>query len=115
MYRQKGSNIILDDDNEIISGLIVRHLVLPNHVENSLKVLDIIASEISNKIYISLMSQYYPPQPGLPPTLNRNLNSTEYNKVLEHLEMLNFENGWIQEYDSHKHYRPSFQKEHPFE
>lgn len=115
MYRQKGHNIILDDDNEILSGLIIRHLVLPNHSENSIKVIKLIATEISNKVHISLMSQYYPPIEGLPLKISRILKKTEYDEVVDYLVSFGFENGWIQDYSSHQYYRPSFRKEHPFE
>ncbi len=60
MYYQKGATIHLDDDDEIESGLIIRHLVLPGEVENSKAVLRWIAAELSPSVHISLMSQYHP-------------------------------------------------------
>ena len=60
MYRQKGSTLITGANNYAESGLIIRHLVLPGYVDNSLAVLRFIANEISTNVHISLMSQYYP-------------------------------------------------------
>ncbi|MBR2200535.1 MAG: hypothetical protein IJ894_07300, partial [Bacteroidales bacterium] len=59
MYYQKGSRLVLNDEGIAESGLIIRHLVLPNHVENSINALKNIAYDISPNIHISLMSQYY--------------------------------------------------------
>lgn len=116
MYYQKGNVIHLDNNNEIEKGLIIRHLVLPNHVENSLGVLETIANEISPRVYISLMSQYYPPaELNLPIKINRYLNKEEYITVVEYMEYLGLTNGWIQEFESQNYYRPDFYQLHPFE
>lgn len=117
MYYQKGNSLIINEtDGTVESGLIVRHLVLPNHVENSIQVLKLIADEISNRIAISLMSQYYPPDGlSLPHKLQRKISSTEYEKVVNTLHELGFDKGWVQEYESYEFYRPDFKKSHPFE
>ncbi len=116
MYRQKGAVLHLLDDDHAESGLIVRHLVLPGHIDNSLAVLRFIAEELSPKVHISLMSQYYPTyKAGAYSTLNRKLSAGEYNRVVAEMENLGLCNGWIQELDSHDNYRPDFSKEHPFE
>ena len=60
MYRQVGGELIVDKNNMAISGMIIRHLVLPGYVENSIDVLGKISETISPEIHISLMSQYYP-------------------------------------------------------
>ena len=60
MYRQKGSTLVKDVDGNAESGLIIRHLVLPGYIDNSIKVLRYIAEEISTNIHLSLMSQYHP-------------------------------------------------------
>ncbi len=118
MYRQTGPDLILKNGTEIARrGLIVRHLVLPGNVENSIMVLEWMAKELSNKVHLSLMSQYYPAQERgkLPPQLNRTLLHSEYETVAAKAVELGFENGWFQEPDSHKTYRPDFKKKHPFE
>ena len=61
MHRQKGSNLALREDGTAASGLIIRHLIIPGHVENSKAVLRAIAEELSPSVHLSLMSQYYPP------------------------------------------------------
>ncbi|MCK9302257.1 MAG: radical SAM protein [Bacteroidales bacterium] len=109
MYKQKGRKIILDEDNLAVSGLIIRHLVLPGHVENSKSALFNIAFEISNKVNISLMSQYYPVYKSFEyPELSRKLTAEEYNEVLDYMSELGLENGWIQEVESSDCYKPDF-------
>jgi putative pyruvate formate lyase activating enzyme len=116
MYRQKGSALHLDEHGRAVSGIIIRHLVLPGHVENSLEVLRHIAQEISPKLHISLMSQYFPtPRVSCHPKLNRTLSPTDYRQVTEEMEKLGMHNGWIQEMESTSHYKPDFDRIHPFE
>lgn len=116
MYRQKGSPLHLDDSGQAISGLIIRHLVLPGYIENSKKVLEFIANELSPKIHISLMSQYYPmPEVMHHPKLGRMLTQNEYDEILSEMENLELQNGWVQQLDSSNHYLPDFKDEHPFE
>jgi putative pyruvate formate lyase activating enzyme len=115
MYRQKGNTIRLNENGIAESGLIIRHLVLPGAVENSLGVLRYIAEEISTRIYISLMSQYYPTPnvSGISP-LNRKLIQSEYQQVVEELEKLGFTKGWVQDHESAGFYFPDFESEWPF-
>ncbi len=116
MFYQKGSNIWLDDNDCITSGLIIRHLVLPGRVENSKKVLQWIADELSPSVHVSLMSQYHPTAPvANHPRLGRTLMVDEYHEVLEEFDRLGFHRGWVQELDSPTSYRPDFKFDHPFE
>ena len=111
MYRQKKESI--SDENP---ALIIRHLVLPNHVANSLDVLQTIADICGNNVFISLMSQYFPVYKALKnDTINRTLTETEYEIVLDMLDDLNFERGWTQLLDSNDYYQPDFGKGNPFE
>lgn len=116
MFRQKGSRVYLDEnDDYAVSGLIIRHLILPGNIDNSIKVLEYIANEISTKIHLSLMSQYYPPTGlNLQSPLNRKITEEEYEKVIEAMENFGFENGWVQELESSESYLPDFEKEIPF-
>jgi putative pyruvate formate lyase activating enzyme len=116
MHRQKGSVLHLDVNGKAESGIIIRHLVLPGNTENSLKILKFIAGEISPKMHISLMSQYYP-TPGVSchPELKRFLDREEYDTVVDEMENLGFTNGWIQTMESRNNYQPDFQRKHPFE
>ncbi|HQO09081.1 MAG TPA: radical SAM protein [Clostridiales bacterium] len=115
MYRQKGSLLITNDSGYAESGLIIRHLILPGEVENSLAVLKTIAEEISPKINISLMSQYWAPKKFDREALNHKIKEADYLRVTEEMNRLGLDNGWVQEFDSHNNYRPDFNKIHPFE
>lgn len=116
MYRQKGTLLLINEDGIAESGLIVRHLVLPGYVENSVNVLRILADEFPCALHISLMSQYYPVAKVLNhKNLSRLLNADEYNGVVDEMEQLGFYKGWVQELKSSKNYRPDFDKEIPFE
>ncbi|MFA6572434.1 MAG: radical SAM protein, partial [Bacteroidota bacterium] len=116
MYRQKGLSLHVNNEGYAECGLIIRHLVLPGYVQNSIEVLRTIAKEISNSVHISLMSQYTPiPQTTSHPALSRGLTEEEYCTVVEEMEALGFGNGWIQELDSSNNYFPDFDKSHPFE
>ena len=116
MSRQKGSSLHTDEDGQAISGLIIRHLVLPGYIENSLNVLQLIADEISTNVHISLMSQYNPVHnTSDDENLCRSLTSIEYQKVVDKFEELGFYKGWIQDLESAGHYNPDFTINHPFE
>ncbi|RJX19710.1 MAG: radical SAM protein [Desulfobulbus sp.] len=116
MFRQKGPELVLDDQGVIESGLIIRHLVLPGQVENSKAALRFIARELSPEITISLMAQYMPiPAVADDPELGRRLSSAEYGEVLEELDRLGMENGWVQDLASQDYYCPDFALSHPFE
>ncbi len=114
MYKQKGSTMLLDDDGLVESGIIVRHLVLPGLVDESVKILEYIADEISPFLHISLMSQYYPTDHVCgDKILNRKVSVSEYAKVVKRLEELGFD-GWIQDIESSELYRPDFYRDTPF-
>ena len=116
MFYQKGSVLKTNEDGRAENGILIRHLVLPGHVEESKNVLKTIAEEISTGVHISLMSQYHPilyVRNHL--VLNRSLYKAEYETVVEAMENLGFRNGWVQDMDSYQNYRPDFRREHPFE
>ncbi len=116
MYRQKGSALHLSEENTAVSGIIIRHLVLPGQINNSMQVLRYIAEEISPRLNISLMSQYYPTAGVIDhPFLKREVYDEEYRQVVDEMERLGLDYGWIQGVDSTRHYRPDFEQDHPFE
>jgi putative pyruvate formate lyase activating enzyme len=116
MYYQKGSTLSIDEDGRADNGLLIRHLVLPGHVEESKQVLLSIAEELSPGVHLSLMSQYHPvPQVSNHRDLKRTLYKEEYESVIETMLSLGFRNGYIQEMDSSMNYRPDFSKKNPFE
>ena len=80
----------------VIKGVIIRHLILPGQVENSLKVLDWIGENFApGEVLVSLMRQYTP-MPGLPAPLNRPITEEEYDSVLSWM-FLNDLEGFTQE------------------
>ena len=97
MYRQVGTNKY-NDEGLLIKGMIIRHLVLPNNIENSKKVLKWISLNMPSNIMISLMAQYFPTYKAESiEEINRQLNEEEYKQIEEYLYSLNLENGYIQE------------------
>lgn len=110
MYRQRGK-YTFDDDGLITSGVIVRHLVLPGFIDNSLDVLDKLSENFGDdEILFSLMSQYTPPKRQLSvESLNRRLTQAEYDRVTDYLYLLGMENGFVQELSSaQEEYTPDF-------
>ncbi|MHC1733070.1 MAG: radical SAM protein [Bacteroidales bacterium] len=125
MVHQVGTTLHTDDRGIARRGIIIRHLVLPGFVENSIGVLKLIADQLSPNLHISLMSQYYPPdriaeqnrnsQITNHKSLHRPITRPEYERVLEAFHSLGFTRGWLQDYESHRNYRPDFSKDQPFE
>ncbi|MDR0364350.1 MAG: hypothetical protein LBH92_04960 [Bacteroidales bacterium] len=113
MYRQKGSALKIDENGLIRNGMIIRHLALPEATDDSKKVMQFIA-DIDSQIYISLMAQYYPPFQMEFQELNRKVNPDEYEKLLDFIDVLGLENGWIQDLKSSDVYKPDFERENPF-
>jgi putative pyruvate formate lyase activating enzyme len=113
MFRQVG-NLQLDENGVAKRGVIIRHLILPNNLENSFLSLDFI-KEIDKNIYVNLMSQYEPVyQVKDFPELNRTVTKKEFDKVFDYLVKLGLENGWVQELESHSVFLPDFTKQNPF-
>jgi putative pyruvate formate lyase activating enzyme len=97
MQRQAGV-AQLDNNGIIKRGLIIRHLILPNHISGTDKIMKFISEEISKDSYISLMSQYLPYyKAGEFKDISRRLKSHEYAEAKEILEKYGLYNGWIQE------------------
>ena len=82
--------------DKVVRGVIIRHLILPGFVDNSLKVLDWIGETFApGEVLVSLMRQYTP-MPGLPAPLNRPITEEEYDSVLSWM-FLNDLEGFTQE------------------
>ncbi|MBQ8227724.1 MAG: radical SAM protein [Clostridia bacterium] len=109
MKRQQPKDIF-DSEGIMQKGVIIRNLILPGNVSQSIKALDFIADNFSNETIVSLMSQYTPCGKSEEyPTINRRISKREYNTVLDHLEGLGFENAYVQELSSAKEeYIPPF-------
>jgi putative pyruvate formate lyase activating enzyme len=79
----------------------VRILVLPGHHEEAIENLAFLATELSNEIPVSVMSQFTPAYKALEtPPLNRSVTEEEYEEVVEAAADFGFENGWIQGYEA---------------
>lgn len=109
MYRQVG-NPEFDEDGIIKKGLIVRHLILPNYMENTKNVLKWLKENIDNSVYVSIMAQYFPTYKAKEcEKLNRKLTKKEYKEIEKYLFLLNIENGYIQDLGEHEEeYVPNF-------
>ena len=87
------------EGDRITRGVIIRHLILPGHVENSLRVLDWIGETFEpGQVLVSLMRQYTP-MPGLPAPFDRRITDEEYDAVLSWM-FLNDLEGFTQEADA---------------
>lgn len=105
MQRQVGKPK-LNKEGVMQKGIIVRHLVLPSHIENSKKVLKWIKENIYKENYVSIMAQYFPcykaKEEKAYKDINRKLTKEEWNKIENYVEKLDFENGFIQELGEHE-------------
>lgn len=116
MYRQKGNVLRLNECGIAENGILVRHLVLPGAVENSIGVLRLLAEEISSGISLSLMAQYHPIEKvSATNPLNRKVTASEYLQVAEEAQRLGFQKGWIQDHESSDFYLPDFESGTPFQ
>lgn len=88
------------DDGMMKKGVMIRHLILPNNVENSLGVLDMIADNLPADIYVSLMAQYFPTGNETHSELNRKITEEEYERVSSYMMLLGLENGFMQEHEA---------------
>jgi len=113
MVRQVGDELILKD-GVAQKGIIIRHLVLPNRVKNSLAVLNFIKKEISTSVSLSLMAQYTPTvKVRHHPVLGRRITPREYRQVVDHALDLGFKNLFIQEVNDFE-MTPNFDSDRPF-
>ena len=115
MHRQVGG-LVVDEAGLAERGLIVRHLILPNGLAGSRESLTWLAEEVSPEVTVSIMSQYFPShRASRIPSLSRTLTASEYSEVLELVDRLGLENGWIQEIGASDSYLPDFERQdHPF-
>ncbi len=97
-----------DDDGMMLSGVLIRHLILPGCTADSIRVLDFIAEELPEGIPVSLMRQYTPVQECTIPGLQRRITDREYQRVYDHMQMLGLD-GFVQEKTSaEREYTPPF-------
>ncbi len=87
------------DGEKLVRGTVIRHLILPGQVENSLRCLDWIGESFApGQVLVSLMRQYTP-MPGLQPPFDRTITDEEYDAVLSWMYLNDLE-GFVQEKDA---------------
>lgn len=100
-----------DEEGMMTSGVLVRHLILPSNIAESMKVIDHLADNFdTKKLYVSLMCQYFPTHKAFEyPEISRRLTTLEYQKVLKHADGRGITHGFYQQRSSAKEeYVPEF-------
>ena len=98
MYRQVGAPVF-DENGKITKGLIIRHLVLPNNLENTKQVLKWIKENIDKNVYVSVMMQYFPTYKANEfEEINRKLTKEEYDEIEKYVYELGIESGYMQDF-----------------
>jgi len=93
MHGQVGDLVI--DDSHATRGLLIRHLVLPNRLAGSFKLLDFIRDELSSDTYVNIMQQYYPCyHAGQFSELSRRVSHDEYAEVLSYARKIGLSRGF---------------------
>lgn len=101
MYKQVGQ-ATLNEEGIIQKGVIIRHLVLPNHLQNTKHILKWIKENLCD-IYVSIMAQYFPTYKAKGDSLiGRKLTQKEYKEIENFLYTLDLQNGYIQELGEHE-------------
>src|ERR1043165_4637820 len=113
MFRQTGDELVIDESGLLKRGLVVRLLVLPNDIGSVSESIEWIRDELSPRVAISLMAQYYPTHQAETNKrfmlLSRRIRETEWLKATAALEELGMTEGWMQEFDGASYYyRPDF-------
>lgn len=99
MIRQQPKNVM--ENGLIKKGVIIRHMVLPNCINDSFKVLDWIKNNLGEDVIVSVMGQYTPYfNASKFPEINRKLKPVEYKLVINHFNKLGLKNGFMQSLDS---------------
>ncbi|MBQ6759454.1 MAG: radical SAM protein [Selenomonadaceae bacterium] len=87
----------LFEGGQMLRGVLVRHLVLPNHRRDAIKIVDWLYSTFGDEIFISLMNQYTPVfRANEFKKISRTLTTFEYNSVVEHAGRLGIKNCFVQ-------------------
>ena len=94
MYKQVGKPII--KNNVMEKGVIVRHLLLPGHLEDSKKIIKYLYDTYKDNIYISIMNQYTPIKKLKYENLNKTVSKKEYDELIDYAIKLGVKNAFIQ-------------------
>ena len=109
MARQVPENQF-NENGIMTKGLIIRHLILPNHVQNSKNILKWIKDNLPSKTYVSVMAQYFPTYKAKDNMeINRKINKKEYEQIENYLYTLDLTEGYMQDLGEHEEeYVPNF-------
>ena len=95
--KRQVKNYEFDNRGVILRGVVVRHLILPNNIENSKKVLKKLYDNFGKDILISLMTQYYPCFKAIgDPQIGRRINKEEFDEILNYFRELGFDESLVQ-------------------
>ena len=99
-----------DENGMIKKGVIIRHLVLPGHIQNYKHILKWLKENVEGNAYVSVMAQYFPTYKAKEDEyLNRKLTRKEYSEIEQYLYLLDIQNGYMQELGKHEEeYVPDF-------
>jgi len=113
MARQVGAALEMEE-GIAKKGLLIRHLILPGHIKNSLEVFRLIKEHISVSVPLSIMSQYTPmPAVKDHPRLGKRITRSEYEVVVNHALDMGFETIYTQDVDDSA-LAPDFAQKTPF-
>ena len=111
MYNQVGAPKF-DENGMIKKGVIIRHLILPNYMQNTKNILKWIKENMPDDVYVSVMSQYFPSYKALEDDkINRKINKKEYKSIEDYIYMIDLKNGYMQDYvenENEEKYVPEF-------
>lgn len=99
MFRQTGE-CVFDGDGILQRGVLIRHLMLPGELENTLDVIDWVSSQFGDKVLFSLMSQFTPNENCKLPELRKRISEDEYNKAVDYMYLCGMENAYVQDFSS---------------
>ncbi len=108
MFSQVGE-CVFDEDGILQKGVVIRHLMLPDELENTLDVIDFVSSEFGDKVIFSLMSQFTPNENCKSPSLQKRITQQEYEKAVDYIYLCGMENVYVQDFSSaEKEFTPDF-------
>lgn len=111
MYNQVGAPEF-DENGMIKKGVIIRHLILPNYIQNTKNILKWIKENMPKDIYVSVMAQYFPSYKAMEDDkINRKLSRKEYKSIEDYVYLLDLKNGYLQDFvknEDEEKYVPEF-------
>ena len=110
MYRQVGG-LQVNEDGLLKKGLIVRVLILPDHIDDAKNIINYLYKTFGDSIIISIMNQFTPVNKCKYDNLNRKVTDEEYNEVIDFAAELGIVNAFVQEGDAaEESFIPDFDK-----